>query len=231
MALNKYIMSLFIDDLASRFNDKYIFKGGNLLWYYIKTPRPTVDIDFATDTHIEYDSVVKDFCSVQIDTVTLTLLKQERVSKTDKEAIKFRIGFETDSGASNSFGIDIVLAISTHKKLVKIIKTEATSASIENIIIDKLSAIHKFQGRNTRIKDFDDLYRIALSKIKVNSAILDQISKDRSIPLQILKTVSGESMQSSWKEYISRRDYKGSKDLPESSIQLIETINKFLSML
>jgi predicted nucleotidyltransferase component of viral defense system len=94
MALNKYVMSLFIDDLANRFDDKYIFKGGNLLWYYIKTPRPTVDIDFATDTHIEYDSVVKDFCSVQIDSVRLSLLKQERVSKTDKEAINFASDFK-----------------------------------------------------------------------------------------------------------------------------------------
>ncbi len=46
MALTKYVMYIFVDQIFSKYPNKYIFKGGNLLWYYIKTPRPTVDLDF-----------------------------------------------------------------------------------------------------------------------------------------------------------------------------------------
>jgi len=36
----RYVMFLFIETLAKVSND-FVFKGGNLLWMYIKTPRAT----------------------------------------------------------------------------------------------------------------------------------------------------------------------------------------------
>jgi hypothetical protein len=39
---------------------------------------------------------------------------------------------------------------------------------MENIIADKLSARQQFGSGNTRMKDFDDLWRIIQSDVKIN---------------------------------------------------------------
>lgn len=46
-AFSRYVMFTFVECLAETSND-FIFKGGNLLWLYIRTPRHTIDLDFAT---------------------------------------------------------------------------------------------------------------------------------------------------------------------------------------
>jgi hypothetical protein len=43
-AFLRFVMLVFVERL-SQVSEDFIFKGGNLLWIYIKTPRPTVDVD------------------------------------------------------------------------------------------------------------------------------------------------------------------------------------------
>ena len=55
MAFSRFIMLTFLDGLE-KVSDDFIFKGGNLLWHYIQTPRATVDLDLSTITlksHLE----------------------------------------------------------------------------------------------------------------------------------------------------------------------------------
>jgi hypothetical protein len=42
-AFSRYVMMTFVDRL-NQVSDEFIFKGSNLLWIYIKTPRSTPDI-------------------------------------------------------------------------------------------------------------------------------------------------------------------------------------------
>jgi hypothetical protein len=42
------------------------------------------------------------------------------------------------------------------------------SASVENIIADKVAACIRFGAGNTRMKDFDDLWRLSQSKVTVD---------------------------------------------------------------
>lgn len=46
-AFSRFIMLTFLDGLQEVSGD-FIFKGGNLLWHYVKTPRETIDLDLAT---------------------------------------------------------------------------------------------------------------------------------------------------------------------------------------
>jgi hypothetical protein len=46
-AFLKYVILRFTENL-SQVSDEVVFKGGNLLWVYIGTPRATIDLDLAT---------------------------------------------------------------------------------------------------------------------------------------------------------------------------------------
>jgi len=70
------------------------------------------------------------------------------------------VGYETPQGAKNRFEVDIVYALGTDaQEISSPVHAEIMlrSATIENIISDKLSACHRFKSGNTRMKDFDDL--------------------------------------------------------------------------
>lgn len=230
-AFNKYIMLLFVEDLSKKHGDKYIFKGGNLLWFYIKTPRPTTDIDFATDHASTLEQVIEDFKTIKIDEVVLTILKSEKIDKAEKTGVSLQVGFKTSSGAENSFGIDIVFAIQTHRNLIKINNKDVSAASMENIIVDKIAATKKWIGGNTRLKDYDDLYRIAKSDAKIDGETLRKISEQRGIELKLHGISQNEKMQELWKAYMSKKQYKESKDLPSELSEVVDFVNRFLKKL
>jgi hypothetical protein len=56
-AFLKYVIFTYIDALNQKIDD-FVFKGGNLLWAYIQTPRATVDLDLST-LEEEDDSEIK----------------------------------------------------------------------------------------------------------------------------------------------------------------------------
>ncbi len=91
--------------------------------------------------------------------------------------------FLTEESSRNPFGIDVVFAVKTHSMRVKLTNTQVTAASLENIIVDKVAACHRFAGGNIRMKDFDDLYRIAQSSLKVNAKLLQKIALERGVRL------------------------------------------------
>lgn len=226
-AFNRFMMAKFLAGLNDVAPGKYVFKGGNLLWHYIGTPRPTVDLDFSTETNIEIAEVLSDIGSVQMPEVVFSVKRHEEKKSDIKIGLAAQIQFATKSGASNSFGIDIVFALPTHQSYVKVLNRELKAASIENIILDKVSACHRFGDGNTRMKDFDDLYRISLSNVKVRPEILKMLADQRKVVLDLdPRWASG--LESSWDIYITRKNYKAAKDLPRDIGQVIETIRHYL---
>jgi hypothetical protein len=55
-AFPRFIMLNFLRGLEN-VSDEFVFKGGNLLWHYIQTPRATVDLDLSTITLKSHQSV------------------------------------------------------------------------------------------------------------------------------------------------------------------------------
>lgn len=228
-AMTRFVIMLFVEGLQEVSPDRYIFKGGNLLWHYIKTPRSTVDLDFATNTEIEVQQVLNDFSAVQIIGCEFKIKNHKKVDTLDKSGINVQMEFLTEEGSKNSFGIDVVFAVNTHSKKIKLSSIQVTAASLENIIIDKIAACYRFAGGNTRMKDFDDLYRIAASNPKIDSLILQKLSLDREIKLHLNTGWINNQIQTSWIEYTQKKVYKGGAELPNNIRHVIEFINEYLS--
>lgn len=171
-AMTRFVIMQFVTRLETVAPNRYIFKGGNLLWHYIKTPRSTVDLDFATDSKLEIHVVLTDFSRVLMDGYLLKIKTYQALETIEKSSLSVQLEFLSEDGSKNLFGVDVVFAIKTHRRRIKIANVQITAASLENIIIDKISSCQKFAGGNTRMKDFDDLYRIAISDQTVEAELI-----------------------------------------------------------
>ena len=228
-AMTRFVIMQFVEGLQFVAPDRYIFKGGNLLWHYIKTPRSTVDVDFATDVEVEIEQVLKDFSSVKTDGCSFKVKDHNAVETDEKSGLAVQMEFLTEEGSTNPFGIDVVFAVKTHSKQIKLAKLHVTAASLENIIVDKVAACHRFAGGNTRMKDFDDLYRIAKANQKVDAKLLQKIATERGIKLSLDLKWINKQMITAWTEYTQKKVYKDAADLPKDLAQLFDTTNEYLS--
>ncbi len=227
-AMTRFVLMQFVEGLQSVAPDRYIFKGGNLLWHYIKTPRSTVDVDFATEVELEIDQVIKDFSSVTIDGCTFSVKTHNAVETHDKSGLAVQMEFLTEEGSTNPFGIDVVFAVKTHSKMIKLTNVQVPAASLENIIVDKVAACHRFAGGNTRMKDFDDLYRIAKANQKVDARLIQKIAIERKIDLSLDMKWINKQMKEAWVEYTQKKVYKDASDLPKDLSQLVVIANEYL---
>lgn len=228
-AITRYVMFLFLEELNNRRPDEYIVKGGNLLWHYINTPRPTTDLDLTTLTMSEVDQILEDMKDLSASGVAFKVVKHEVKTSNRHVGLMLKVGYETDTGQHDIFGIDCVLRTPTHVAEVVFLRNESKAASIENIVMDKLNACHDFGHDNTRMKDFDDLYRIATdSGLRLRANILRDLSEVRRIPLKIDAKTS-ESLSKHWERYLDRKGYPGASVLPRDISEVIDIVNKFLS--
>lgn len=226
-AFLRYVMFTFLDSLNST-SDDFVFKGGNLLWAYIQTPRATVDLDVATLT-LDADSrirrILEKACAAA-DGIHFTIKSFESVSSGSKRGASATIAYETDQGAANTFEIDIVYAIPTDYEVIPSPVSEdhnIKAATIENIIADKLTTLGRFGGGNTRMKDFDDLWRLSQTDIKLRKSTLHNLMTAAHAPTRLDKNWINEPMQQAWKSHIKRY-----KDLPSALDQIFADINKWL---
>lgn len=227
-AMTRYVIMLFVEGLHGIAPDRYIFKGGNLLWHYIKTPRSTVDVDFATDSKLETAQVLSDFANVKVEGCTFMIKAHHLVQAEDKSGLAIQMEFLTEEGSVNPFGVDVVFAIKTHSKKIKLSNTQVTAASLENIIVDKVSACHRFAGGNTRMKDFDDLYRIAHSSSFIDFKVVFRLAQERGVLLALESKWANPALKSSWIEYTKKKIHKDAHNLPKDLTHIIESINVFL---
>jgi len=224
-AFSRFIMLKFLDGLQDTSED-FVFKGGNLLWHYIKTPRETIDLDLATislKSHLEIKRIIEKSFKKHKE-IQFNLKDFKELDGVNEVGAAVIINFSTDSGQRNQFTIDIVYALPTDIAHIKstLDGEQRQAASIENIICDKVSAAHQFKSGNTRMKDFDDLWRIAKSEIDIDLVKLKDLLVKRSIPVYLnLEWIS--FLEDSWK-----RHSKSYRDIPRNLSEVFDEINKLL---
>lgn len=226
-AFLKYVIFTYLDALNKQ-SDEFIFKGGNLLWTYIRTPRATVDLDLSTLEDDDDKTVKAALAKVTASAgIEFKLESFKGIEQRGKRGAAVTISYKTDSGAKNKFDIDIVYAAPIDfTEIDSPIEgaTEIKAASIENIIGDKLAAVQRFKGGNTRIKDFDDLWRISTSKQSVDTKKLKSLLSSRKISPRLEKAWIGDEMNRAWKTHQARY-----KDLPKNLETLFLSVNKWLA--
>ncbi len=227
-AFLRYVMMTFVECLAST-SDQFVFKGGNLLWLYIKTPRSTVDVDFSTKTlkdHARVKGLLDAACMKAPDGISFTVVSFKETTKVTELAAEVKISYQTEDGASNAFDLDIVYNLQSpaatlpspiHDNLMLQVST------LENIIADKIAASHRFTGGNTRMKDFDDLWRISLSHININKARLNEHLIEQKVDPSLDSAWSNPETERSWQAHIKRYP-----DLPNTLIKTIQIVNEWL---
>lgn len=225
-AFSRFVMLKFLDELQDM-SDDFIFKGGNLLWHYIKTPRETIDLDLSTlklSSHIEVKNELESSFKRHLE-IEFHIKEFKEVNEDHEIGAAITVEYKTVNGQKNQFKVDIVYALPTD-----ISKTTSTlngkqikSASIENIISDKLDAAHRFKSGNTRMKDFDDLWRISKSDISINYKKLKDLLDERKIP-SALNLDWIKSLEKSWKRHSSSY-----KDIPKKLTDVFNEVNDWLA--
>jgi len=219
----KYVILNYVN-AVNMISDDFIFKGGNLIWLYIKTPRATIDVDFCTkhiNSHKEIKAILNK-ASNKIDGINYVLENFEELVRKEQKGAKATIVYATEDGASNKFEIDIVYATPVLNRRITSIdnKNKIIAASIESIIMDKIDACHRFKSGNTRIKDYDDLYRIITSGVSFNKdTVIDYIKENKYEPVLDKEWITNE-MVKAWHKHL-----KLYSDLPTELEQLFGAVN------
>ncbi len=179
---NKILKQLYLERFLARlaqseFADHFVFKGGQLLSYYIKIGRETTDLDFLfTQLNAEIPVIKKIFqniCSLNIkDSFSITVLKVELLDHPHMTHPGFRVTLKikhTEGTLKDNLQIDIgvgdvvnakALAMSLLKYKSEPFFEDKISLKAyppEFIFAEKLIAIISKGNINSRMKDFHDL--------------------------------------------------------------------------
>lgn len=227
-AFFRYVIFCFAENL-NQVSDDFVFKGGNLLWVYIGTPRATVDLDLITleaNSHEEVRKALVAASGLKGD-IRFSLTSFKEVQQEGKIGCVATITYSTTQGATNRFDIDIVYAIETDSREIESpVHSEhrIRSATLENIVADKLAACHRYKAGNTRMKDFDDLWRLSRSELSVDHRILARLLKSRKIPAKIESSWISTDFENAWQTHRSRY-----QDLPRDLGDLFKDVNEWLA--
>lgn len=228
-AFLRFVMLAFVQHL-NEVTDEFVFKGGNLLWLYIKTPRSTVDVDFVTRSLASHEEVrrkLEEVCQKSDGNIQFSIKSFKAVEQRGNLGAAITIGYVTTEGQGNTFDLDIVYAIpsSVTKIQSPLVMEESISvATIENIISDKISACHQFKSGNTRMKDYDDLWRISMFQpSSVNWVLLKEILESRAILPSLNLGWLNPQMEKSWGAHVKRN-----KGLPTYLAHLMGDVNNWL---
>ena len=103
-AFSRFIMLKFLDGLQQTSND-FVFKGGNLLWHYIKTPRETIDLDLSTinlKSHNEVKEMIFKSFNKHLN-VKFNIKEFIELDGINEVGAAVIISFSTTSGQKNNF--------------------------------------------------------------------------------------------------------------------------------
>ncbi len=178
--LNLFCQEEFLRRLElSKYNDNLILKGGYLLYSMSGfTTRPTMDADYLLMNHPnnieEIDRLVQDV--INIDTsntfIQIQVRSIERISEI-KEYHGVRVNLigiigKTKTPFSIDFGVgDVIFPESVKRTLPTLLdgfhKPELLTYSLESTISEKVDAIVTHMEATSRMKDFYDIYNLAIS--------------------------------------------------------------------
>lgn len=230
-AFSRFVMMTFVDRL-NQITDEFVFKGGNLLWVYIRTPRATIDLDMVTRTINDHEVVrelLNEACKKRSDEISFSVVDFTPMERDGTRAAGAIIAYKTNENQANTFEVDIVYDIPTVSTWIPSPVGdghEIAAVTIENIIADKLSACQKFGSGNTRMKDFDDLWRISKTGLPgIDWQELKKILGNRKIASQLDPAWVTKNMIQSWRNHFRRN-----LGLPEDLTLLINEVNAWLKL-
>jgi hypothetical protein len=140
-AFLRFVMLAFVQNL-NEVTDEFVFKAGNLLWLYIKTPRSTVDLDFVTKSLINHSVArlkLEEACERSNESIRFSVKKFNAVQQQGGIGASVTIHYVTLEGQENTFDLNIVYAVPSATTRIRspIEGDESISvATIENIVAD-----------------------------------------------------------------------------------------------
>ena len=243
-ALSLLIRERFMARAAqSTAKDSIILKGGMLLTLvYTKGARYTGDIDFHLKNAYElkdYQKAVDAILAVQLsDGFKYSRNKGEILSNKNREydGAQFNIECTIDGKSRLKFVLDIGVGDAVDPvpgKLPTLADFEVSSIEIciyppETIAAEKFHAAISFGARNTRLKDFYDLYvlREKVLPEKFLSAAKKTFKRRKTEFPTKLKTEAAtiERMQILWTEFLGSRQYKIIQKVPKNFKTVLSAI-------
>jgi predicted nucleotidyltransferase component of viral defense system len=248
------ILERFLTRLArSRYKEKFVLKGGNLLAKYIHIGRETQDLDFfirnLSNREKSLRTILQEICDIDADdsflfeVAKIKILNHSQLAYTGAE-----ITLQTLFGAAKTvirmdlgFG-DRVEPIEYSMDLIATSEGPIFESRIslhcyprEFIFAEKLETVVFRGGGNTRMKDFHDLYSlIHLGNLDASLAekAVRLVFNHRKTPLKKLPIAfskySFAMLEKNWSNYGRKiKMKKNSLKLPESIQDVISVLNQW----
>jgi predicted nucleotidyltransferase component of viral defense system len=239
----------------SEYSDKFIFKGGLLLSYYLTIGRETIDIDLlarrlnAEKSNVEL--IMQEICLLKLDDgFEMQFINLDDLDHQHMNYPGFQIGIAVQFGVmSDKFFVDIGVGDVVEPVLLdwpsfsyKEIPLFSDSISlevypVETIFAEKLETIISRGSANSRMKDYHDLLLLCqedglLDKARLKNNI-DQTFQNRgtlfSIPIQF-QSDELERMQLLWARHLRALGTPRTQmlGLPEEIDTVIKDLNQWL---
>ena len=255
--LKRLCLERFLARLAgSELSDKLIFKGGNLLKYYLPIGRQTTDLDFLmTKIKAEQEAVQKTFktiCATQVgDGFEMTFnrlydLEQGHMAYPGFRAIiKIKL---IDGKLSDNLQVDVGVGdiVAPETRNINLMNYKGKpfyedSVSlqvypVESIFAEKLETVSRKGGQNSRVKDFHDLVMLSRKPELISSEELVENIKNtfehrgtpQNFPIQFSDD-EYSSLNSYWTSHASTMGaWWTENDMPDHIKKAVLEINHFL---
>ena len=256
--LKQLYLERFLARLAqSKFADHFVFKGGQLLSYYLKIGRETTDIDLLIqqlETQLnEIKSIFNSICDTNIEDgfktalLSVTILKQPHMTHHGFR-IKIKIQHVSNSLRDN-LQIDLGVGdIVTSQKLAIPLLMYKSEPFFEDqislqvyppefIFAEKLTAIISKGQTNSRMKDFHDMILMIRKPDLLNinqlgeavNQVFSHKEMEKRFPIKYNDS-SYQNLELLWKQHqLGLRKLAKDLNLPNSFKNLISELNTFLS--
>lgn len=178
-------------------------------------------------SHNEVKKLLEKACS-NYENISYQIVDFNEINRENGSGAAVTIKYATNMGQKNQFELDIMYSLPTDLKEVNstLKKSKIQSASLENIISDKVSAAYNFKSGNTLMKDFDDLWRIMESDSQINVTKLIKLFAKKDLDMNLDFNWIDDEMQKKWSSQI--RLYK---DLPKDLNIVFNEINEWLALI
>lgn len=251
LLLERFLVRLSRSDYVN----KLIFKGGFLLAYMMKIGRETVDLDFLLNRgkgeKKELQRICEEIAVIPCDDgFSFSFAKIELLSQPHMNYPGYRITLNAAFAMmKDKIHVDIGIGDTVHPKPYEIQLThykgkpffeESTSLLVypsETIFAEKLETVLSKGTRNSRMKDYHDLYLLCCSRLidptKLRKAISDTFgNRETVLTLIQFDPIEIKPLQRLWVAHLSGLgDIAKDLKIPEDVETVIEKINQTISSL
>ncbi|MFK8137777.1 MAG: nucleotidyl transferase AbiEii/AbiGii toxin family protein [Bdellovibrionales bacterium] len=249
----KLVLERFLTRLSkSPCSDKFIFKGGLLLSYYLEIGRETKDIDFlVTQVNANEDQIK--FLLVEVADVTVddgfsfSFNKIDQLDQVHMNYPGYRVKMNTTFGnMKDTLQIDVGVGDKVTPGSLDIPLIDYEGGPLfdgtialqvyptETIFAEKLETLIYRGAANSRMKDYHDLLFLCESNILNVSETKRQVDTTFShrktkklLPIEFV-TDDINKLQGHWERHLKTLTTEVSKKLPSSIVEVITSINTWI---